>query len=243
MLQNKVIKGNILLKSGLHVGGSEAGVKIGGIDSPVIRDPLTSDPYLPGSTLKGKMRFLLEHKFNKVMPEDKGKVPGLVVGNKMNEIAVLFGHLDHNKIIGQSADDLPTRIIVRDAHLVGAYKDFMADIIDLNNIIPAPQAKLALNSNFSESKTEVAIDRLSGTVARSGPRTMERVPAGTVFEFEIILRLFQESDRQFLDILRLGLQLLENDALGGFGSRGSGRIKLFNISVDGEQKTLQQPWK
>ncbi|MBC8383368.1 MAG: type III-A CRISPR-associated RAMP protein Csm3, partial [Candidatus Cloacimonetes bacterium] len=67
----------------------------------------------------------------------------------------------------------------------------------------------------------------------------ERVPAGTVFEFEIVLRVFKEGEQdKHIDILKQGLKLLENDALGGFGSRGSGRIKFFDLTLDGEKFTL-----
>ena len=224
MYKNFIIRGKILCKSGLHIGGGEQGIKIGGIDSPVIRNPLTDEPYIPGSSLKGKIRFLLEHAKGLVDSQDHGNIPKLRVNGRENEIAVLFGHLEHEK-----EQTLPTRVIFRDAQVCGAYEDFTSDNIDPAKLLSVEEAKIRMNSVFSEAKTEVLIDRLSGTAKRGGLRTMERVPAGTVFEFEIVLRLFKEEDEKFKKVLFEGLQLLENDSLGGFGSRGAGRIKFFDL--------------
>ena len=55
-----IITGLIELKTGLHIGTSQETLEIGGMDNPVIRDPLTREPYIPGSSLKGKLRSLLE---------------------------------------------------------------------------------------------------------------------------------------------------------------------------------------
>lgn len=60
MTYSKVkISGIIELKSGLHIGTSNAFAAIGATNNPIIKDPLTNLPYIPGSTLKGKMRSLL----------------------------------------------------------------------------------------------------------------------------------------------------------------------------------------
>jgi CRISPR-associated protein Csm3 len=55
-----LIKGKLICKTGMHIGGSTEGFEIGGVDNPVIKDPLTDQPYIPGSSLKGKLRHLLE---------------------------------------------------------------------------------------------------------------------------------------------------------------------------------------
>lgn len=64
MLAKIEITGKIILKSGMHIGSSEAFAAIGAIDSPVARDPVSGLPYLPGSSLKGKMRSLLAKAYN-----------------------------------------------------------------------------------------------------------------------------------------------------------------------------------
>ena len=58
------LSGTIELASGLHIGGSTAFAAIGAIDSPVIKDPLTNLPIIPGSSLKGKIRSLLAKAYN-----------------------------------------------------------------------------------------------------------------------------------------------------------------------------------
>ncbi len=60
LMSIKEIKGRIILKSGLHIGAGDTEMHIGGTDNPVIKHPITQDPYIPGSSLKGKVRSLLE---------------------------------------------------------------------------------------------------------------------------------------------------------------------------------------
>ena len=81
-----LIKGVIEVKSGLHIGGDDSFSAIGAIDSPVARDPLTREPIIPGSSLKGKMRSLLAREMGSVpAPETKG------FENDCSEILRLFG--------------------------------------------------------------------------------------------------------------------------------------------------------
>ena len=58
--ENYIIQGKIVCKTGLHIGGSSDAIDIGGSDNVIIRDPITGNPYIPGSSLKGKLRFLTE---------------------------------------------------------------------------------------------------------------------------------------------------------------------------------------
>jgi CRISPR-associated protein Csm3 len=101
--------------------------------------------------------------------------------------------------------------------------------------------KRKMLSDFVESKTEVAIDRITGTAKSGALRIIERVPAGVVFDLEIILKSYEsDEEAEFLDILLKGLKLLQNDALGGSGSRGSGRIEIHDLKVDGVDKSLDE---
>lgn len=233
MLENKTIKGYILLKSGLHIGGTDAGIHIGGIDNPVIKNPLTNMPYIPGSSIKGKMRFLLEHSEKLVNDEAKGNIPRY---NRSNKVAVVFGHLDHKDNI-----TYPTRVIFRDSQIIGAIKDFNNEHLSKESINDKiDEIREEMGSDFVEAKTEVAIDRLSGTVGKSGPRQIERVSAGTVFDFEISLRAFKEGEmEENFNLIKKGLKLIENDALGGSGSRGSGKIKFFGLTENNKEFSLE----
>ena len=56
----KTLKGKLIVKTGLHIGAGNDKVEIGGMDNPIIRNPLTREPYIPGSSIKGKMRSLIE---------------------------------------------------------------------------------------------------------------------------------------------------------------------------------------
>ncbi len=235
MLKNKSIKGYIYLKSGLHIGGNKDTMHIGGIDNPVIKNPITNLPYIPGSSLKGKMRFLLEHYYGLVK---SGDIPGIKetgqTGWKENMIAKMFGHLEH-----KDTETHPTRVIFRDGNLIGAIGlGSPLSPEDINRDITGIERRI--NCEFVEAKTEVCIDRLKGSAKDKSLRTIERVPAGTVFDFEIGLKMFAGDDENlFVQILKEGLKLLENDALGGSGSRGSGRIRFFDLSCDGESFVLE----
>ena len=54
------LHGELELLSGLRIGASEGEIRIGGVDHQVIRHPYTDEPYIPGSSIKGKVRSLLE---------------------------------------------------------------------------------------------------------------------------------------------------------------------------------------
>ena len=54
------IRSVLLAKTGLRIGMSRDQMAIGDLDNPVVRNPLTDEPYIPGSSLKGKLRYLLE---------------------------------------------------------------------------------------------------------------------------------------------------------------------------------------
>lgn len=69
--------------TGLHIGGSDMYSPIGAVDKPVISDPRTGRPIVPGSSLKGKMRTLLVRS----MVGDKAKKPD----DDPEEVKRLFG--------------------------------------------------------------------------------------------------------------------------------------------------------
>lgn len=259
MLTHRVLTGKILLISGLHIGGSDAGVKIGGIDNPVIKNPVTHMPYIPGSSLKGKIRSLLEayygledEQFNRNTQKSRKtgapsrpstkptRTPDWT--SKYNQVAVMFGFLPDSEI----RDDLyPTRLVFRDSSIIGAIQS-VNESEGVNRNIAELTEKMG--SRFVEGKMEVAINRIKGTAQDGALRQIERVPAGTVFDLEIVLRSYLDDDSKHqadggndhLTVLLKGLKLLQNDALGGYGSRGSGRVKLFDLKLDNEELDLEK---
>lgn len=54
-----IIQGELIVKTGMHIGGGSDYAPIGSVDSPFVRDILTQEPIIPGSSLKGKLRTLL----------------------------------------------------------------------------------------------------------------------------------------------------------------------------------------
>ena len=239
MLDYIVIEGYIYAKTGIRIGGNKDTMQIGGIDSPVIKNQINNMPYIPGSSLKGKIRFLLEHKYecfeerkiykNNVITSKIGEVSGINTKSRVNnnnlnweynQIAVMFGHTNHEKI--KANPSYPTRILFQDSNIVGVILD-ENDLTEKAIDRDIQGLKLKMGSDFSEAKMEVNIDRLTGTVntASGGPRTLERVPAGTVFDFSVTLRSFRKKEfEEHKKLLLEGLKMLENDSLGGSGSRG-----------------------
>lgn len=192
------INTSITLITGLHIGGNSENVEIGGIDNPVIKLASKGDvPYIPGSSLKGKMRCLLEQ---------AAGAPKVGLDAKVNN---LFGITESKT---NNTSNQPSKIIVRDAMLSDDSKKML---LDCDN----------LDMPYTENKFENVIDRVKGIAQH--PRQTERVPAGAVFSAEFIINVWDDDDEQeLLTLFERGVRLLENDYLGGSGSRGYGQIKF-----------------
>jgi len=81
---------------------------------------------------------------------------------------------------------------------------------------------------YTEIKWENVINRIKGTAEH--PRQMERIPAGAEFSLEFVINIFQGDDENKLyELFEKGIKLLEDDYLGGSGSRGYGQIKIKDI--------------
>ncbi|MBA7521898.1 hypothetical protein ES705_14010 [subsurface metagenome] len=211
-----IIKGKIVVKTGLAIGGSTTSLDIGGMDSPVIKDG-KGVPYIPGSSIKGKLRSLLEQSYYPLRAKDQKDGKGyfhpsqsihMFDNNTVDSIMRIFGAPDTKE---------PVRCIFRDAYL--DYDHFEKNREELFK---------SLELTFTEDKIENVIDRIS---ARAMPRHLERVPMGAYFDFEIIFDLFSEEDKELLKTLFQGLRLLEDDYLGGSGSRGSGKVSFVGMSM------------
>ena len=192
----------IELLTGLHIGGSKENVEIGGIDLPVIKlATKENQPYIPGSSLKGKMRCLLEQANGITKHGDVGKDNGV--------IRQLFGFTEGNK------NAQPSRLIVRDAMLTPESKE----ILEKSDNLDMP---------FTENKFENTIDRIKGTAG--SPRQIERVPAGAEFYAEFVINVWgDEKDEQtMIKTFKDGIAMIKNDYIGGSGSRGYGQIIFKN---------------
>ncbi|MFX0094796.1 MAG: type III-A CRISPR-associated RAMP protein Csm3 [Candidatus Hodarchaeota archaeon] len=206
-----LIKGKIRVLTGLHVGGSTTGVEIGGLDNPVIKDT-RGIPYIPGSTLKGKIRSLLEISTFSLTRANFDKGNPHSCDKKDCGICTLFGRSSKDA----EAVESPNRLIVRDAFFDRQYFQEKRSILFRD-----------LDTDFTEIKQENTIDRLTSA---ANPRPLERVPAGTKFNFEFIVSILHSNDKMLLDTLKKGFTLLEDDYLGGSGTRGSGKVVFEDIS-------------
>ncbi|MBI4843636.1 MAG: type III-A CRISPR-associated RAMP protein Csm3 [Nitrospirae bacterium] len=213
----KKLEGTLTLKSGLHIGSGNMEMHIGGTDSPVIKHPHTLEPYIPGSSLKGKVRSLLEMASGLMIHTEGGVVSTKLLGknslsdedkNKAKEIIKIFGSGGDDK--GEETGLGPTRVSFADCYLDKDWKK---------------QAQ-ANRWQLTEVKSENSIDRILGTVTKGGPRFIERVPEGTQFSFNLTFKILDDNDNTLFEKILEGLRLLELDALGGSGSRGYGRIKF-----------------
>jgi len=232
MLGKLIIKGIIEVKTGLRIGGSTTGLKIGGVDLNVITDP-EGKPYIPGSSLKGKMRSLMEHKLGKV--RDDGKVHYCCNDSEYERcpICKIFGISPTEKGMNIIAP-VHTRLLVRDIPL---YEKSIEGF------------KLELQ--YTEVKVENVIDRKKGCAI--SPRHIERVPAGAKFcsadgkPIEMMVyTVYEENDKDLFKKVFEAMELLEHDYLGGMGSRGYGKIEFKDIEIywnkkeDYEKGTLNQ---
>lgn len=199
------------LKSGLRIGASEGEIRIGGVDNQVIRNPHSGHPYIPGSSLKGKVRSLLEWRSGAVRPEPLGIRDMQSRYPQVRSILQLFGVGGGDQLSDAEAMDLgPTRLAFWDAPL---QSDWVERIQDEDKLL-------------TEIKTENRIDRIKGVAEH--PRQTERVPSGARFDFRLsIKQLDIDGDgAELRRTLLAGLKLLELDSLGGSGSRGYGKVKF-----------------
>jgi len=209
------ITANIKALTGLHIGGSSAGLEIGGVDKAVIRNPIDKRPYIPGSSLRGKMRSQTEKMLGKKQNNRIGQVT--IHSCKTEADYTQNGGCVVCYIFGVPAEEYskPTRLVVRDVRLT----DASADKMDNANT----------ELRYAEIKTEVAIDRVTSAAT---PRSIERVPAGAEFgPAEFVFGIYEKADFGRLKTVIEALQLVEDDYLGGAGSRGSGKVQFEGIRI------------
>ncbi len=221
-----ILEGDLYCETGLHIGAGKGSLEIGGADNPVIKDAF-GRPYVPGSSLRGKVRSLLEQSGGAAVPAElvylskrKGQEVRIHQSDRPDdEICLLFGRNPGRleRVTGEpleSSASTPARLTVYDAPL------------DPDSI--TPQMRENLDDELTEVKSENAIDRIT---SQANPRTLERVPAGSRFHVRFVLDVLCEEDKSLAAKLVEGLRLLEDDALGGGGSRGSGRIRFANLKL------------
>ncbi len=215
----KQITGTITVLTGLHIGAGKDSLEIGGLDQPIIKNPLTGEPYIPGSSIKGKMRSLLEiSKFSNQSQKTRDfvlKGKPCACAEKDCPVCTIFG-----TSAAEKGPDLgPTRLIVRDAYLTEEWRK-----------------KFSNGELLMEIKYENTIDRVRGVADH--PRPLERVPAGVAFTFHLSFKVFQDDNPKLIDDIFRGLRLIELDALGGNSSRGCGQVRFDELQCEREKIDL-----
>jgi CRISPR-associated protein Csm3 len=232
LLGRIVISGKLKCLTGLHVGASKENMEIGALDSPVVRDPMTQEPYIPGSSLKGKLRSLLEKANTNLLPNRDGgsgtsrhECNDWEEGKSQNRnhncsypypgalhcpVCRLFGSTGP----GKDGRNYPARIRVRD--------------LKLSNVDELREIDTGLL--YTEWKFENGIDRITSA---ANPRNLERVPRGAKFTFSIVYDVEDQATlKDDLENLQMAIRLLHDDALGGHGSRGYGQVKMKFKSIE-----------
>ncbi|HDS85033.1 MAG TPA: type III-A CRISPR-associated RAMP protein Csm3 [Phycisphaerales bacterium] len=213
----KQLKGKISVQTGLHIGGSTETMEIGGVDNPILRNKKNNEPYIPGSSLKGKMRSLMEWHLGKLHPDGD-----IYMDKDPNcPITRVFGHSAKSEYkVG------PTRLIVRDCFLSEDARQSFKQ-----------------GQDITEVKQENFINRIT---AEATPRPLERVVPGVTFDLDIAYRVIDTGDggatdeQNFSEVVLKALALVERDFLGGAGSRGCGKVKFINLT-DETGQPLQLP--
>ena len=192
------IRGQLVVLTGLHIGGSKSTLDIGGIDHNVVKTAHRY-PFIPGSSLKGKLRSLLARLEGS---ED--------VKQDSQLIQALFGKAGDDK---QDTSPRMTRLIIGDATFnLRAFERLRESSLDQIE-----------EGQYTEGKMENKIDRKKGSAVN--PREIERVLPGSIFDFEIIYNCCQgDEEATHLGTLVKGMELLSDDYLGGSGTRGYGKV-------------------
>jgi len=215
MLHGRVfVRGEIHLISGLSIEAESPGLEIGSITRYIIRNPFNYRPYIPGSSLKGKMRSLAEQALGAPLHSLGETEIRIHVAKTPQEYQKYWV----NRIFGVPSDrsyelDAPTRLIVRDVYLSDDSAGKLEDT-------PQP---------YAEVKPENVIDRIT---SKAIPRFIERVPRGAIFDdFEMTFKVYHPGDLElFLHVLEC-MSYVEDDYIGGLGSRGYGKIRFEGVEL------------
>jgi CRISPR-associated protein Csm3 len=221
-----ILEGELHCETGLHIGAGKGSLEIGGSDNPVVKDAL-GHPYIPGSSLRGKIRSLLEQFSGAAVPSElvylsrrKGQEVRIHQSDRPDDdICLLFGRNAGRmeRVTGEPVDShnaSPARLAVFDAPL------------EMESITVSMRENL--DDELTEVKSENAIDRIT---SQANPRTLERVPAGARFRVRFIMDVLCDEDAPLFVQLVQGMRLLEDDTLGGGGSRGSGRVRFAGLKL------------
>ena len=214
------LRADLVARTGLRVGAGKS-FDAAATDQPVIRDAL-GYPYIPGSSLKGALRSGLE---------------SILRGLDLDEAGVWACNLfeDGPRCIGDAKKDeerqkrnqpIPLEeVLERTCTACSLFgSSFLAGRIFISDLFRASGAP-------TELRDGVGLDRDLGTASPGIKYDVEVVPAGTCFKLEVLI---ENVDQVRLALALQALELLDEGEilLGGMSSRGLGRVKLENCSLE-----------
>lgn len=215
----KTIEARLVCLTGLHIGAGSEEMHIGGVDNPVIKNPADGYPYIPGSSIKGKMRSLMEWRSGQVKEAPLSWKDWITSQDqKVLTILQLFGVSGSSNLSASEAEVLgPARLAFWDCTMNQAWLE---------------DKVMRQNLPVCEVKSENVINRITGTAQH--PRQTERVVPSAVFDFKLSVKCLDGDEDRFVEEALKGMKLLELDGLGGSSSRGYGKIKFEAVRLDGE---------
>lgn len=268
------IDSRLTLVTGLHIGGADDGMKIGGVDSPVMKREVFCDessgkvgfgykrkitePYIAGSSLKGKIRSLLEYSLGLIRvaklldkksykeASDKKEKQYKAGGVIDSQFIKVLNYKNNYTMSDKESIEKKAQLVILLFGEGGANSQDITRAIFRDCFITTEVRKASLEGKIklTEEKYENVIDRKTGTTIGGGLRQIERVPSAVEFDFNMSIRAFEGDNRElFSNTLLLGLKLLELDALGGSGSRGYGRVRFDELKIDDELIELNESIK
>ena len=202
MILKLKISAEMKVLTGLHIGDNTGFAPIGALDNPVIRDSYTGDPIVPGSSLKGKMRYLLARA---AQPE------GVYVLNECKDDA------DHIiRLFGSPGDSKENNPVT--AHL------------QFSDAFLTNREEMMKVGGLTEVKAENTIKR-STSIAnpRSNERVVRGAKFGVNWYYTMDRPEYLIED---METLAEGCKLLSLDYLGGSGTRGYGRVEFDHFTIE-----------
>jgi len=163
-------------------------------------------PIIPGSSIKGKIRSLLELELADITLDEKGNDIKKYNTEEAKLIPKLFG------VGANENENKPNlnRLIVRDAYPTQKTAEKWEENEDI--------------IEGGEVKGENNINRITSAAT---PRFIERIPSASIFELEIILSVYEGDDKDELkNLIEKGIEKLNDSYIGGSGSRGYGKVKI-----------------
>ena len=197
------ITGTINVETGMHIGASDGFSVIGAVDSPVAKDAVSRIPYIPGSSLKGKIRSLVAKAYS-----DSGIAPKF--NDQDDKVTRLFG-----AGAGNNNHPKPSRLI---------FSDMIMENIE--------ELKKNGVEDGTEVKEENTINPITAEANPSQIERVVRgakFPLTIIYNAE---KEHEEEMLEDIETVALGLKLLSYDYIGGHGSRGYGRVTIDNVNAE-----------